>query len=107
MLGKLAADGAKTIDLRGAARRVADARGGDGGGGGRGVHGGARGRGAVAARCDLPATWDEYLGTLSKKDRHELRRKLRRLESGGGDVELKVVTDARGGRAGRWTRCST
>jgi CelD/BcsL family acetyltransferase involved in cellulose biosynthesis len=29
----------------------------------------------------LPDTWDEYLTGLRKKDRHELRRKLRRLES--------------------------
>lgn len=29
----------------------------------------------------LPSTWDEYLSGLSKKNRHELRRKLRRLES--------------------------
>ena len=28
----------------------------------------------------LPSTWDDYLLGLSKKDRHELRRKLRRLE---------------------------
>jgi CelD/BcsL family acetyltransferase involved in cellulose biosynthesis len=28
----------------------------------------------------LPSTWDEYLSGLRKKDRHELRRKLRRLE---------------------------
>ncbi len=28
----------------------------------------------------LPSTWDEYLSTLRKKDRHELRRKLRRLD---------------------------
>ena len=34
----------------------------------------------VAPRIDLPATWDDYLAGLSKKDRHELRRKLRRLE---------------------------
>lgn len=40
----------------------------------------------------LPASWDEYLGTLSKKDRHELRRKMRRLESLGGDVEFRAVT---------------
>jgi len=34
-------------------------------------------------RCPLlalPATWDEYLARLSGKDRHELRRKMRRLE---------------------------
>ncbi len=29
----------------------------------------------------LPATWDEYLAGLGKKDRHELRRKLRRIET--------------------------
>jgi CelD/BcsL family acetyltransferase involved in cellulose biosynthesis len=29
----------------------------------------------------LPATWDAYLESLSKKDRHELRRKLRRLDA--------------------------
>lgn len=34
----------------------------------------------VAPRLYLPSTWDEYLAGLSKKDRHELRRKLRRLE---------------------------
>ncbi len=34
----------------------------------------------VAPGLALPATWDEYLALLSKKDRHELRRKLRRLE---------------------------
>jgi len=28
----------------------------------------------------LPSTWDEYLSGLLKKQRHELRRKLRRLE---------------------------
>ncbi len=32
----------------------------------------------------LPATWDDYLATLSKKRRHELRRKLRRLDSVDG-----------------------
>ncbi|MBM3942689.1 MAG: GNAT family N-acetyltransferase [SAR202 cluster bacterium] len=34
----------------------------------------------VAPGIALPATWDEYLEGLSKKDRHELRRKFRRLE---------------------------
>lgn len=34
----------------------------------------------VAPRIELPPTWDDYLAGLSKKDRHELRRKLRRLE---------------------------
>ena len=31
----------------------------------------------------LPGTWDHYLAGLSKKDRHELRRKLRRLSEAG------------------------
>jgi CelD/BcsL family acetyltransferase involved in cellulose biosynthesis len=34
----------------------------------------------VAPGLDLPGSWDEYLALLSKKDRHELRRKFRRLE---------------------------
>ena len=32
----------------------------------------------------LPASWDDYLAGLTKKDRHELRRKLRRLERADG-----------------------
>ena len=32
---------------------------------------------------DLPATWDEYLAMLSGKQRHEVRRKLRRLREEG------------------------
>ena len=35
----------------------------------------------------LPETWDEYLAGLRKKDRHELRRKLRRLE---GEVDYRI-----------------
>lgn len=35
----------------------------------------------VAPGLALPSTWEEYLALLSKKDRHELRRKFRRLES--------------------------
>lgn len=34
----------------------------------------------MAPVASLPSTWDEYLAGLSKKDRHELRRKLGRLE---------------------------
>lgn len=43
---------------------------------------------AVAPRLALPPTWDDYLGTLGKKDRHELRRKMRRLDDSAGTVEL-------------------
>ena len=31
-------------------------------------------------KTHLPATWDDFLAGLRKKDRHELRRKLRRLD---------------------------
>jgi len=41
----------------------------------------------VVPGLDLPSTWDEYLAGLRKKDRHELRRKLRRLDA-AGDVRL-------------------
>ena len=37
----------------------------------------------VEERCPvlpLPATWEEYLARLSGKDRHELKRKMRKLE---------------------------
>jgi len=35
----------------------------------------------VTPGLELPESWDDYLTGLSKKNRHELRRKLRRLES--------------------------
>lgn len=38
----------------------------------------------VTPGLELPGTWDAYLASLSKKNRHELRRKLRRLESTEG-----------------------
>lgn len=44
----------------------------------------------VCPRLDLPATWDGYLANLSKKNRHELRRKLRKL-SQGGEVRLEAI----------------
>lgn len=34
----------------------------------------------VAPVIDLPDDWDTYLATLDKKQRHEIRRKLRRVE---------------------------
>ena len=34
----------------------------------------------VAPMIELPETWDAYLETLDKKQRHEVRRKLRRVE---------------------------
>ncbi|MGE5602557.1 MAG: GNAT family N-acetyltransferase [Nitrososphaerales archaeon] len=38
------------------------------------------------------AAWDAYLETLDKKERHEIRRKLRRLEREAPDAEIKFVT---------------
>jgi CelD/BcsL family acetyltransferase involved in cellulose biosynthesis len=37
----------------------------------------------VSLELDLPSTWDEYLATLTRKQRHEVRRKLRRLWEAG------------------------
>ena len=37
----------------------------------------------VSPGIALPASWDDYLVLLGKKDRHELNRKLRRLERSG------------------------
>ena len=42
----------------------------------------------VCPAIELPASWDEYLARLPGKDRHELRRKLRRAERGGARVEV-------------------
>jgi CelD/BcsL family acetyltransferase involved in cellulose biosynthesis len=45
----------------------------------------------VAPRFTVPATWEAYLDGLDKKDRHELRRKMRRIEGAGElrDAELR------------------
>jgi CelD/BcsL family acetyltransferase involved in cellulose biosynthesis len=37
----------------------------------------------VTFESALPAAWDDYLMQLSKKQRHEVRRKMRRLENHG------------------------
>ena len=42
----------------------------------------------------LPATRDEYLASLSKKQRHEIRRKIRRAE-GGGQINWYIVNEGR------------
>lgn len=44
----------------------------------------------VSPRIVLPPSWNAYLEMLTKKDRHELRRKLRRLE-GAGKLWFGVV----------------
>jgi len=53
----------------------------------------------VKDRCPvlkLPATWDAYLATLSGKDRHELRRKMRKLERELPGVTVRSHADVRG-----------
>jgi CelD/BcsL family acetyltransferase involved in cellulose biosynthesis len=47
---------------------------------------------AVAPAVDLPDSWDAYLAGLSKKDRHELRRKIRRFGALGGGTRVRAVT---------------
>ena len=37
----------------------------------------------VTPAVPLPDTWERYLSALARKDRHELRRKLRRLHAAG------------------------
>ncbi len=46
----------------------------------------------VSLEMHLPATWDEYLALLAPKQRHEVKRKLRRLEE-AGIVDYRVVED--------------
>jgi CelD/BcsL family acetyltransferase involved in cellulose biosynthesis len=51
----------------------------------------------VEDRCpviELPETWDAYLAALSGKDRHELRRKVRRAEIGRPRVEVARTPSA-------------
>jgi len=51
----------------------------------------------VSVEVDLPGTWDEYLAMLGKKQRHEVRRKLRRLwEAGNVDYHCLEVSQEAG-----------
>jgi CelD/BcsL family acetyltransferase involved in cellulose biosynthesis len=44
----------------------------------------------VCPQVVLPGDWEAYLASLEKKDRHELRRKLRRLPQ-AGEPDLEVL----------------
>ena len=48
----------------------------------------------ISLELDLPATWEDYLGMLNGKQRHEVKRKLRRLDE-AGDINFRVVEDAK------------
>jgi CelD/BcsL family acetyltransferase involved in cellulose biosynthesis len=47
---------------------------------------------AVSYEMDLPGSFDDYIESLTTKQRHEVRRKLRRI-SEFGNVEYRSVTD--------------
>ena len=53
----------------------------------------------VAPRMDLPASWEAYVEALPKHDRHELRRKMRRIEAAGEvrDYELRAPEEIAAG----------
>jgi len=69
----------------------------------------------VSLELDLPSTWEEYLAILTAKQRHEVRRKLRRLWEAGKvdyhiiegrasvknamDIFLKMFTESRSDKA--------
>jgi len=48
----------------------------------------------VCPIISLPTTWDEYLSSLSKKQRHEIRRKIRRAER-SGQINWYIVNEER------------
>jgi len=48
----------------------------------------------VTLELGLPPTWEEYLGMLQAKQRHELGRKMRRLGE-EGEVNYRTIEDSR------------
>jgi CelD/BcsL family acetyltransferase involved in cellulose biosynthesis len=48
---------------------------------------------AVAPAAELSGSWDEYVAALPKKRRHELRRKIRKLEAAGEVRQLEVTEE--------------
>jgi CelD/BcsL family acetyltransferase involved in cellulose biosynthesis len=53
----------------------------------------------VSLELDLPETWEQFLGGLTGKERHEVRRKIRRLEA-SARVRCRVVEGLQGIRNG-------
>ena len=47
----------------------------------------------VSLELDLPACWNDYLASLSGKQRHEVRRKIRRLQE-AGSIKYHTITDS-------------
>lgn len=54
----------------------------------------------LSLELELPQEWEQYLAGLSKKQRHEVRRKLRRLEQ-SGEVSYRVWQGAENGSLDR------
>lgn len=46
----------------------------------------------VSLELDLPLTWEGYMDILTQKQRHEVRRKLRRLEK-AGDIKYRIIEE--------------
>jgi CelD/BcsL family acetyltransferase involved in cellulose biosynthesis len=57
----------------------------------------------VSLELDLPTTWEDFLLGLTAKERHEIRRKLRRLEEGTSEVRLRIVEEGPEARSGMET----
>lgn len=54
-------------------------------------------REGVSVELDLPPTWEEYLASLTRKHRYEVKRKLRRLEAAGkADYRCIAVSPGEG-----------
>jgi CelD/BcsL family acetyltransferase involved in cellulose biosynthesis len=48
----------------------------------------------ISLELELPATWENYLGMLKGKQRHEVKRKFRRLYE-AGHINFRVVENAK------------
>ena len=47
---------------------------------------------AISLELDLPTNWEDYLSMLKGKQRHEVKRKFRRLYE-AGDINFRIVED--------------
>lgn len=47
----------------------------------------------VSLELDLPTSWNDYLSSLSGKQRHEVRRKIRRLQE-AGSVNYRTIKES-------------
>jgi CelD/BcsL family acetyltransferase involved in cellulose biosynthesis len=46
----------------------------------------------VSSEMDLPSAWDEYLDMLDRKQKHELKRKMRNLKA-IGETNFRIIAD--------------